>query len=219
MDINLLIRVKEIQQYLRSGSLSTDKLSPAQWSALVFILLSSEKDLDMFDLKKYSATEEALLRLLPVITASNKALLSGCNLSERSCAALSSTLSSQSSSLRELDLSDNNLKDSGVKQLSAGLESPHCTLESLSLLGCLITEKGCAPLASALRSQSSSLRELDLSDNDLQDSGVKQLSAGLESPHCTLETLRFQSYGSSVSVCPLFEGESPPVETNSHTAD
>ncbi|XP_065326021.1 protein NLRC3-like [Pelmatolapia mariae] len=66
--------VEEIQQSLRSGSLSTDKLSPAQWSALVFILLSSEKDLDVFDLKKYSASEEALLRLLPVVKASNKAV-------------------------------------------------------------------------------------------------------------------------------------------------
>ncbi|KAL4009587.1 hypothetical protein ACER0C_003439 [Sarotherodon galilaeus] len=65
--------VEEIQQSLRSGSLSTDELSPAQWSALVFILLSSE-DLDVFDLKKYSASEEALLRLLPVVKASNKAL-------------------------------------------------------------------------------------------------------------------------------------------------
>ncbi|XP_044226087.1 NLR family CARD domain-containing protein 3-like, partial [Thunnus albacares] len=43
--------VEVIQQSLSSGSLSTDKLSPAQWSALVFILLSSEKDLDVFDLK------------------------------------------------------------------------------------------------------------------------------------------------------------------------
>ncbi|XP_044045212.1 protein NLRC3-like isoform X6 [Siniperca chuatsi] len=66
--------VKQIQQYLSSGSLSTDKLSPAQWSALGFILLSSEKDLDVFDLKKYSASEEVLLRLLPVVKASNKAL-------------------------------------------------------------------------------------------------------------------------------------------------
>uniref|UniRef100_UPI0037E87557 protein NLRC3-like n=1 Tax=Semicossyphus pulcher TaxID=241346 RepID=UPI0037E87557 len=66
--------VEQIQQSLRSGRLSTDELSPAQWSALVFILLSSEKDLDVFDLKKYSASEEALLRLLPVVKASNKAL-------------------------------------------------------------------------------------------------------------------------------------------------
>ncbi|XP_076745290.1 protein NLRC3-like [Maylandia zebra] len=123
--------VEEIQQSLRSGSLSTDELSPAQWSALVFILLSSEKDLDVFDLKKYSASEEALLRLLPVVKASNKALLSHCDLSERSCEALASGLSSQTSNLRQLDLSNINLKDSGVKLLSEGLKSPHCTLETL----------------------------------------------------------------------------------------
>ncbi|XP_028275796.1 NACHT, LRR and PYD domains-containing protein 3-like [Parambassis ranga] len=185
--------VEEIQQSLRSGRLSTDELSPAQWSALVFILLSSEEDLEVFDLRKYSASEEALLRLLPVVKASNKVLLSSCNLSERSCEALSSVLTSQSSSLRELDLSDNNLWDSGVKQLAAGLETPQCRLEALRLSSCLITEEGCASLSSVLTSQSSSLRELDLSDNNLWDSGVKQLAAGLETPQCRLEALRLSS--------------------------
>ncbi|XP_059216012.1 NLR family CARD domain-containing protein 3-like [Centropristis striata] len=73
-ELNDCSLVEEIQQSLRSGRLSTDKLSPAQWSALVFILLSSETDLDAFELKKYSASEETLLRLLPVVKASNKAL-------------------------------------------------------------------------------------------------------------------------------------------------
>uniref|UniRef100_A0AAQ4S7R4 NACHT domain-containing protein n=1 Tax=Gasterosteus aculeatus aculeatus TaxID=481459 RepID=A0AAQ4S7R4_GASAC len=181
--------VEEIQQSLRSGRLSTDELSPAQWSALVFILLSSE-DLEVFDLKKYSASEEALLRLLPVVKASNKVLLSGCNLSERSCDALSSVLSSQSSSLRELDLSNNHLQDSGVKLLSAGMKSPHCKLETLRLSVCNLSERSCDALSSVLSSPSSSLRELDLSNNHLQDSGVKLLSAGMKSPHCKLETLR-----------------------------
>ncbi|CAL8386104.1 unnamed protein product [Boreogadus saida] len=182
--------VEEIQQYLTSGSLSTESLSPAQWSALAFILLSSEEELDVFDLKKYSASEEGLLRLLPVIKASKRSLVNGCYLSERSCEALASVLSSNSSSLRELDLSTNDLQDSGVKLLSAGLGSPHCTLETLRMTGCQLSERCCEALASVLSSNSSSLRELDLSNNDLQDSGVKLLSAGLGSPHCTLETLR-----------------------------
>ncbi|XP_008428333.1 tripartite motif-containing protein 16-like [Poecilia reticulata] len=187
--------VEEIQQSLSSGSLSTDKLSPAQWSALIFILLSSGKDLDEFDLKKYSASEEALLMLLPVVKASKKALLSYCNLSERSCVALSSVLSSQSSNLRALDLINNNLKDSGVKFLSHGLKSPNCKLETLSLSGCLISEEGCASLASALTFNPSHLKELDLSYNHPGDSGVKLLTAGQKDPNWRLETLRVEPAG------------------------
>ncbi|XP_036942733.1 protein NLRC3-like [Acanthopagrus latus] len=182
--------VEEIQQYLSSGSLSTGNLSPAQWSALVFILLSSEKDLDVFDLKKYSASEEALLKLLPVVKASKKALLTSCYISERSCEALSSVLSSLSSNLRKLDLSNNKLQDSGVKLLSLGLKSPNCKLESLRLADCNLSKKSCEALSAFLSTQSSSLRVLDLMNNDLQDSGVKLLSSGLKSPHCRLVSLR-----------------------------
>ncbi|KAM6893988.1 protein NLRC3-like [Xenentodon cancila] len=182
--------VEEVQQSLRSGRLSTDELSPAQWSALVFILLSSEEDLEVFDLKKYSASEEVLLRLLPVVKASKKVLLSGCNLSKKVCAGLSSVLSSQSSSLTELDLSNNHLQDSGLEKLCPGLESPHCKLESLRLSGCNLSKEVCAGLSSVLSSQSSSLTELDLSNNHLQDSGLEKLCPGLESPHCKLESLR-----------------------------
>ncbi|XP_053710330.1 NLR family CARD domain-containing protein 3-like [Synchiropus splendidus] len=123
--------VEQVQQQMRSGALSTDQLSPAQCSTLAFILLSSEEDLDVFDLRKYSASEEALERLLPVVQASKKVQLSSCGLSERSGSLLSSVLSSPSSSLTQLDLSWSNLKDAGVELLSAGLKSPHCHLETL----------------------------------------------------------------------------------------
>ncbi|KAG7471429.1 NACHT, LRR and PYD domains-containing protein 12-like [Solea senegalensis] len=188
-ELNHRSLVEEIQESLTSGRLSTKTLSPAQWSALVFILLSPGKDLEEFDLKKYSASEEALLKLLPVVKASNKALLSGCNLSERSCEALSSVLSSVSSSLRHVDLSNNDLQDPGVKLLCHGLKSPHCSLETLRMSGCKLSERSCEALSSVLSSVSSRLRHVDLSNNDLQDQGVKLLCDGLKSPHCSLETL------------------------------
>ncbi|XP_041664261.1 NLR family CARD domain-containing protein 3-like isoform X2 [Cheilinus undulatus] len=181
--------VEEIQQSLKSGRLSADKLSPAQWSALVFILLSSKEDLEVFDLKKFSDSEMAFLRLLPVIKASRKALLGGCKLSKRSCEALSSVLGSPSSSLTELDLSYNNLQDEGVELLFKGLRSPHCKLKTLRLNDCKLSEKICKALALVLSLDSFNLTELDLSNNNLQDAGVEFLSEVLKSPQCKLETL------------------------------
>ncbi|KAM9811029.1 protein NLRC3-like [Neosynchiropus ocellatus] len=181
--------LEEVQQQLRSGRLSSDQLSPVQWSALAFILQSSEEHLEVFDLKKFSASEEVLVRLLPVVQASKEVLLSDCHLSERSGSLLASVLSSPSSRLTRLDLSHNELKDSGVELLSAALKSPHCHLEVLRLRDCELSKRSGSLLASVLSSPSSRLVKLDLSDNELKDSGVELLSAGLKSPWCHLETL------------------------------
>ncbi|XP_016331306.1 NACHT, LRR and PYD domains-containing protein 12-like [Sinocyclocheilus anshuiensis] len=184
--------VQEVQAYLKEtgpSGLSGVKLSPAQWSALGFVLLNSENELDEFKLSKYDQSEECLLRLLPVVKASRNAELCDSNLTEKSCSALASVISSNSSSLADLDMSNNNLQDSGVKLLCAGLKNPQCKLETLQLSNCCITLDGCAALASALRTNLSHLRKLNLSDNTLGDPGVNLLSGLLEDPQCKLGKL------------------------------
>ncbi|KAI5627531.1 NACHT, LRR and PYD domains-containing protein 3, partial [Silurus asotus] len=201
--------VEEIQQYLKSGAQS--ELSPSQWSALVFVLLTSAEDLEEFDLNKYitpdKIRDEILVRVMPVIAASRKAI---CNTIKKrsSVEALSSVLNSETSSLRELhltvntmNLTWNKLEDSGVKRLSALLENPECKVKDLRLYNCGVSDEGCAALTSALRSNPSHLRELNLSLNKVGDSGVKFLSAVLENPHCKLEILRLDYCGLSDEGC------------------
>ncbi|XP_051718578.1 NACHT, LRR and PYD domains-containing protein 3-like isoform X2 [Ctenopharyngodon idella] len=185
--------VADIQHYLKLGTMRGKILLPSQWSALTFLILISEQNLDVFDLGKYAeerrVTDSVLLRLLPVIEASRVAELYKGKLTYKCCGALASALSSKSSCLRELDLGQNDLKDSGVQLLCAGLKNSHCKLETLRLNDCSLTEKCCADLSSVLSSESSSLTVLDLSENRLQNSGVKLLSSGLASPHCKVMDL------------------------------
>ncbi|XP_045553077.1 NACHT, LRR and PYD domains-containing protein 12 isoform X3 [Salmo salar] len=185
--------VEEIQIYLKSGGVSEVELSYSHWSALAFVMLSSDEELDVFDLNKFVRSDEGVMRLLPVIKASKTALMNSCNITWRCCENLALSFGSCTSSLRKLDLSHNDLTDSGVEMLCLGLGNPLCKLETLKLSGCKVQEEGCASLASALRSNPSHLRELDLSSNNLGDSGVKQLSAALEVQHCKLETLRLSN--------------------------
>ncbi len=68
--------VEEIQQYLKSGRIKEAKLSSSQWSALVFVLLTSEEELNEFRLDKFVKGKndpknmKVLQKLLPVIKES-----------------------------------------------------------------------------------------------------------------------------------------------------
>ncbi|XP_026105888.1 NLR family CARD domain-containing protein 3-like isoform X2 [Carassius auratus] len=186
--------VEEIQQYLKSGGIKEANLSSSQWSAVVFVLLTSEEELNEFCLDKFVKVKnnpenmKVLQKLLPVIKESRSVQLSDCGVTDEGCSALTSALRSNPSHLRELNLSWNNLRDS-VKLLSDVLQDPRCKLEKLWLRDCGVTDEGCAALTSALRSNPSHLRELNLSENNLIDS-VKLLSDVLQDHRCKLEKLR-----------------------------
>ncbi|XP_050957894.1 NACHT, LRR and PYD domains-containing protein 12 isoform X9 [Labeo rohita] len=185
--------MQEIQDYLKSGQIGEIKLSSSQWSALVYVLLTSEQKIDVFYLKQFigaqNKADEVLQKLLPVVKNSRSVQLSDCGVTDEGCAALASALRSNPSHLRQLNLSVNELGASGVSLLSDLLKDPHCELKTLWLDWCGVTDEGCAALASALRSNPSHLKKLHLSGNNLGDSGVSLLSDGLKDSHCKLETL------------------------------
>ncbi|XP_050960238.1 protein NLRC3-like isoform X1 [Labeo rohita] len=66
--------MQEIQRYLKSGEIRETKLSSSQWSALVYVLLTSEQKMDVFDLKQFIGSQhtadEVLQNLLPVVKES-----------------------------------------------------------------------------------------------------------------------------------------------------
>ncbi|KAK7883857.1 hypothetical protein WMY93_026980 [Mugilogobius chulae] len=174
--------VKYIKQKLDEKDLSAER------SLNLLNCLNELDDLnpDEFDLRKYDPSETALLRLLPVVKASTKAIVSGCELSPLSCERLASVLSS--SSVTYLDLSYNDLQDTGVELLCDALKNAPCRLKTLRLSGCLVSERGGAALVSVLSSSHSSLSELDVSFNHLGPS-AERLKELKEDPHCPLQSV------------------------------
>ncbi|XP_006000762.2 NACHT, LRR and PYD domains-containing protein 3-like [Latimeria chalumnae] len=116
--------------------------------------------------------------------------LGECDLRAGCCGEFSSIFSN-GSSLKDLDLSGNNLGDSEVKLLLAALNDPNCKLQKLRLGKCDLTAGLCNELSSILI-KNSSLKELDLSKNKLKDSGVKLLWAALKDSNCKIQKLELR---------------------------
>ncbi|XP_042559466.1 NACHT, LRR and PYD domains-containing protein 12-like [Clupea harengus] len=183
---------EEINRYINSAD-EEKNLTPAQCSALAYLLLMSAKDMIEFDLKKYLRSEEGLRRLLPVVKVSRRVWLNQCRLSKGSCKMMASVLQGTPSHLTDLDISDNDLQDEGMELLCVGLGDPRCKLETLS----------CEMMASVLQGTPSHLRELDMSNNDLQDVGMELLCVGLRDPHCKMETLSLNKCQLSKTSCEI----------------
>ncbi|XP_020334707.1 NACHT, LRR and PYD domains-containing protein 12-like [Oncorhynchus kisutch] len=180
--------------FLKTGIPPDAKYPRAHWSDLASLLVASESGpIDMLGLEVKKRGDEELLRMLPVIKASQTAKLSYHNLTEIFCEGLASALTSKVCNLKALDLSFNTLKDSGVQLLAAGLAKPHCRLERLKLSGCRVKQDGFAALAKALKSNPSHLRELDLSGNEPGEAGVFHLVDGLKVVNCKLQILKLSN--------------------------
>ncbi|KAG7458540.1 hypothetical protein MATL_G00221510 [Megalops atlanticus] len=80
--------VEDIQSYLESNSLSEQKLSPDECSALAYVLLMSAEELKVLDLRMYNSTPAGYRRLLPVLKHSRKALLNLFTIQQDSGAAV-----------------------------------------------------------------------------------------------------------------------------------
>uniref|UniRef100_A0A6Q2WS46 B30.2/SPRY domain-containing protein n=2 Tax=Esox lucius TaxID=8010 RepID=A0A6Q2WS46_ESOLU len=193
--------VEEIQTSLQSGTLSEMKLQPHQCSALAYLLLMSEEVLREFDMKTYKTSEEGYQRLLPVVKTCKRALLDGCNITNKYCETVALAMQTPNCHLIELDLSSNPLEDSGIKLLFVGITSPLCNIQTLLLSGCNLTYESCQTLASALQTPNCCLRQLDLSYNHLEDRGVELLCAGLTSPFCYIQTLLLSNCGLTEGCC------------------
>ncbi|XP_036421168.1 NACHT, LRR and PYD domains-containing protein 12-like isoform X2 [Colossoma macropomum] len=193
--------VDEIQTFLRNRTINKENLSSELWSALVFVILTSNEKLDVFELRKYGTSDKALLCLSSVMKLSRMASLRNCKLTMKSCAALAVLLPTIPVT-KELDLSHNNVQDAGVKLLCTGLSAD--TLNKMPV-NCSIAKKKHF-LTSALSLNPSFKTDLTLEWDDAaqmiyhlievlpQKCGMKEFP-GLRGTHCTIEILRLNNCG------------------------
>ncbi|XP_055757801.1 NACHT, LRR and PYD domains-containing protein 12-like isoform X2 [Salvelinus fontinalis] len=179
--------------FLNTGIPPDAKYPRAHWSDLATLLVASGTGpIDMLGLEVKKRGDKELLRMLPVIKASQTATLSNCKLGLELSHALAVLLIDNPEHLRELDVSMNDLGDAGVELLMDILKSTQ--IYKLELYCCQLTEKCCENMFGFLVNIPS-LRELNLSNNNLKDEGVKMLCKAFGLPFCQLEKLIMASCG------------------------
>ncbi|XP_063048596.1 NACHT, LRR and PYD domains-containing protein 12-like isoform X2 [Engraulis encrasicolus] len=182
------------QSHLECLKLAHCKLTVESCLLVASVLPSSsssllrELDLSYNDLQD-SGVEKLCWPLRNALCPLHSLRIAACNLTKRSCEAVSKVLMAEESCLGELDMSDNELGDPGVALLLDPLGNSQCHLEKLWLRGCMVTERGCESLVTALKQNCSHLRELDVSYNSLGAFGEELRKWMQEEPNTKLERL------------------------------
>uniref|UniRef100_A0A3B1KIF0 NACHT domain-containing protein n=1 Tax=Astyanax mexicanus TaxID=7994 RepID=A0A3B1KIF0_ASTMX len=88
---------REIQKYIDSDKSSKKELSALECLALSYMLQTSEEVLEELDLKKYSTSRIAYMKLFPAVNNCRKALLAGCDLTMEHWKLSACALKSESS--------------------------------------------------------------------------------------------------------------------------
>ncbi|KAM3622800.1 uncharacterized protein V6R79_003320 [Siganus canaliculatus] len=179
----------EVRAFQKSGISPLPGFEPVLWQFMIQRSSNFEGMQISYQMALSERCDDSLLKEIPYVLKSKKAMLRFSNLTDECCPALAAILSTQESYVRELDLGYNSISDGGVKTLVEGLSDPKCRLKKLRLQGCEVTSLGCEYLASALR-QSLKLQELDLSGNEIGSAGIQHLANGLACGECRIETLK-----------------------------
>ncbi|KAL1255627.1 hypothetical protein QQF64_013688 [Cirrhinus molitorella] len=165
-------------------------VTPSEWSHIATTLLTSEDSSLTFDVRKYDNTDEAIMRLLPVIKISRVLRLN--EVTNLSWAMIASTLRSPANCIREIDIEKKALHYINLKLLSVGMRSPNCKVEILRT-PYNFYPKDADPLLSGILLNPTHLRELKLLNSfGLGDRAVQSLSQILMNPDCHLEKLCVQ---------------------------
>ncbi|XP_044046714.1 NACHT, LRR and PYD domains-containing protein 12-like isoform X2 [Siniperca chuatsi] len=204
--------LSEVKFFLKFGFSPIRECTTVHWNFMVQRTRAFEGMQENFEMQVSTRCDETLLRHLPAILKSKKAMLRFSNLTDKCCPALAAILSTKESYLRHLDLGYNSISDNGVRTLVEGLSDQNCRLKTLRLQGCGVTLHACKYLATAL-TQSLKLQELDLSRNEIGDDGLRHLANGLRSPECQLQTLKMYHCGLTVLSCGSI-GEALKFETS-----
>ncbi|XP_043558885.1 NACHT, LRR and PYD domains-containing protein 3-like [Chiloscyllium plagiosum] len=219
-ELNDISALEEIKAAFNSGSFSSGTLSPAQCSALAFVLQMSEESYQELDLSLYKLPTIGIRRLLLTANSFTGIKLSGANIRDSGLKILTDVMRSPDcklqnvkldgnnltyksceqlvAALREnhnvilLDLNDNNIQDKGVSLLCNALKHEQCSLRMLSVGGNKLTSSCCKDLADML-SENKTLLELDLSHNRIGESGLQDLFKALKNGNWKLQKLGLNS--------------------------